>query len=48
MISSIYDNPYALWKSGTRKGKTKEQILKEQELKLKKKKKKVKKDIWKY
>ena len=47
MISSIYNNPYALWKSGTRQGKTKEQILKEQNIKLKKQKRKDKKDIWK-
>jgi hypothetical protein len=40
MISSIYNNQYALWKSGDRKGKTKEQILKEQKLRLKKKLKK--------
>jgi hypothetical protein len=39
MISSIYNNPYALWQSGDRKGKTKEQILKEQKLRLKKKSK---------
>ena len=46
MISSIYNNPYALWKSGDRKGKTKQEILKEQQIKLKKKKKKFKKSIW--
>jgi hypothetical protein len=37
MISSIYNNQYALWKTGDRKGKTREEILREQKLRLKKK-----------